>query len=68
MKKIIVSICAILLAFSLMSCKQNSTTDDVIIEIGESTKFTNEEVIKAADYVHQNFRISGMYFDKGMVL
>ncbi len=38
-----------------MSCKQNSTTDDVIIEIGESTKFTNEEVIKAADYVHQNF-------------
>jgi len=55
MKKFIVSICIILLAFSLMSCKENGTTDNVIVDVGESTKFTKEEINKAVVCVKQNF-------------
>lgn len=55
MKKIIVSLFAILLVFSLVSCKQNSTYEELITDIGDSTKFTEEEISNAIKMVKDNF-------------
>lgn len=55
MKKIIISFFIILLGLSLVSCKQSNITDDLIIDIGESTKFTKEEITEAVDLVKNNF-------------
>jgi hypothetical protein len=55
MRKIIIAIFTILLVFSLASCKQNNISDDLIIDIGESNKFTKEEITEAIDLVKDNF-------------
>ncbi|WP_406242595.1 DUF4829 domain-containing protein [Tissierella carlieri] len=55
MRKIIISIFTILLVFSLASYKQNNISDDLMIDIGESAKFTEEEITEAIDLVKNNF-------------
>ena len=55
MKKIIVSLFAILLAFSLVACNQKSTNEELITDIGDSTKFTEEEISNAIKIVKDNF-------------
>lgn len=52
MKKIIISVCIVLITISLVACKQN---DNVVVDVGESTKFTDEEIKKAIDCVKNNF-------------
>lgn len=55
MKKVIVSLFAILLVFSLVACNQKSTNEELITDIGDSTKFTEEEVSDAIKIVKDNF-------------
>ena len=55
MKKIIVSLFVILLVFSLVACNQKSTKEELIIDIGDSSKFTEEEIEDAIEVVRDNF-------------
>ena len=55
MKKAIVSLFAILLVFSLLACNQEATKDEPIIDIGDSAKFTKEEIGDAIKIVKDNF-------------
>lgn len=56
MKKIIISICLILLVFSLVSCKQAGKTDNVVVSIGESHKFSEIEIKNAVNCVKEKFK------------
>ncbi|MEG0775085.1 DUF4829 domain-containing protein [Clostridium sp.] len=56
MKKIVSFICLILVVVSLVGCKQSGATDNVTVDVGESTKFTKKEINKAIDSVINNFR------------
>lgn len=47
--------CIILLLFSLVACKQGNTTNDLIRDIGRSSKFTEKEITEAIDSVIDNF-------------
>ncbi|CCQ93816.1 conserved hypothetical protein [[Clostridium] ultunense Esp] len=55
MKKIIVSLFAILLVFSLVACNQKSTNEELTIDIGDSDKFNREEINNAIKIVKDNF-------------
>ncbi len=56
MKRIVISLFAILLVFSLVACNQKSTKEELIIDIGgDSTKFTEEEISNAIKIVKDNF-------------
>lgn len=54
MRKIIICFCIVIIMFSVAACK-NGTIDNVVIEVGESNKFTKEDITKAIDCVKQNF-------------
>lgn len=64
MRKIIISFCIMLLVFSLASCKRSNTTDGLIIDIGESNKFTKKEITEAIDLVKNNFNMPGSTLTK----
>jgi len=55
MKKSITFLCLILMIFSLVACKQSGSKDNVIVEVGQSTKFSKKEINAAMDCVIDNF-------------
>lgn len=64
MKKVILLISIIVLVFSLVACKQSNKVDDVITEVGESTKFNEREVSEAIDTVKNGFDFKGCTLKK----
>ncbi|MGN9166254.1 DUF4829 domain-containing protein [Tissierellaceae bacterium HCP3S3_D8] len=69
MRRIIISFFILLLASSLVSCKESSPADNLIIDIGESTKFTEEEITEAIDLVKDSFdfpacTLTKVWYDK----
>lgn len=64
MKKLILLISIIVLVFSLVACKQRSKVDDVMTEVGESTKFNKNEVSEAIDTVKNGFDFRGCTLKK----
>ncbi|MGN9166353.1 DUF4829 domain-containing protein [Tissierellaceae bacterium HCP3S3_D8] len=69
MRRIVISFFILLLVFSLVSCKESSPADNLIIDIEESTKFTEEEITEAIDRVKDNFdfpacTLTKVWYDK----
>lgn len=56
MKKMISILCIILAALSLVACKQVGKTNNVVVDIGESIKFNDEEINNAINCVKEKFR------------
>jgi len=57
MKKLLSIVCLILVCFSFSSCNQNAgKINNVVIDIGESTKFSREEIQTAVDCVINKFK------------
>lgn len=56
MKKIIVCICLILAAFSIVACKQVGKTNDVVVSIEKSNKFSEQEINDAISCVKEKFK------------
>ncbi|MPW27171.1 DUF4829 domain-containing protein [Alkalibaculum sp. M08DMB] len=56
MKKIIASICIILVVFSLAACKQVGKTNNVEVNTGKSNKFSQEEINDAINCVKKKFK------------
>lgn len=56
MKKMIYSLCLILLVLSLVSCKQAGKTNNVAVSIEKSSKFSEEEINDAINCVKQKFK------------
>lgn len=54
----------IIMILSLVACKQNNQVDNVITEVGESTKFNEEEVKEALDTVKNRFGFKGCTLKK----
>ena len=52
---LIVALLIIISAISLVACKQNANDDEVITDIGDSSKFTEEEITKAIEIVKDSF-------------
>lgn len=59
MKKNIIYLCLILSIFLLVSCKQGRVSNDIEIDIGESIKFSRDEIINASECVKSNFNFEG---------
>lgn len=57
MKKMIFFLCVILVTFSLVSCKQVGKTNNVVVSIGKSDKFSVEEINDAVNCVKKVSRI-----------
>ncbi len=55
MRRVIILFIIVSLPFSLVACNKNDISEDLIIDIGESTKFTKEEISKAIDLVKGDF-------------
>ena len=55
MKKIVIYLSMILMIFSLVGCNQNNKPTNIKIDIGESTKFSKEEIDNAVDCLKRNF-------------
>ncbi|MDD6796273.1 MAG: DUF4829 domain-containing protein [Clostridiaceae bacterium] len=55
MKKIIVSLCFAIFLLSLNGCNNTKVSNDLNIEIGKSTKFSQSEINDAIDCVKDNF-------------
>lgn len=55
MKKIVIYLSMILIIFSLVGCNQNNESIDIKVDIGESTKFSEEEINKAVDCLKRSF-------------
>ena len=55
-KKILISLCFILLAFFIISNIPGGKTDTVAVSIEESDKFTEEEINKAIKAVKKKFK------------
>ncbi|MGG5461121.1 DUF4829 domain-containing protein [Clostridium sp. B9] len=53
--KLILSMCLILILLPLVSCEINEESKNVGIDIGQSTKFTKEEIEKAINEIIYNF-------------
>ncbi|MGO1470547.1 MAG: DUF4829 domain-containing protein [Tissierella sp.] len=64
MKKNIILLSIIFLTFTLIACKQDRKVDNIIIDLGESTKFSQEEVKEAIDTVKDNFDFKGCTLKK----
>ena len=56
MKKMMFVLCAILVAFSLVSSKQVGKTNNVVMNIGKSDKFSVEEINVALNCVKKSFK------------
>lgn len=55
MKKIVIYLSMILMIFSLVGCNQNNKPTNIKIDIGESTKFSKEEIDNAVDCLKRSF-------------
>ena len=55
MKKIVIYLSMILMIFLLVGCNQNNKPTDIKLDIGESTKFSKEEIDNAVDCLKRNF-------------
>lgn len=55
MKKIFTYLSMILMIFSLVGCNQNNKPTNIKIDIGESTKFSKEEIDNAVDCLKRSF-------------
>ncbi|RDY26261.1 DUF4829 domain-containing protein [Romboutsia weinsteinii] len=55
MKRIAIYLSMILLIFSLVGCNRNDESTNIKIDIGESTKFSEEEINKAVECLKRNF-------------
>ena len=55
MKKIVIYLSMILMIFSLVGCNQNNKPTDIKVDIGESTKFSKEEIDNAVDCLKRSF-------------
>ena len=55
MKKIVIYLSMILMIFSLAGCNQNNKPTDIKLDIGESTKFSKEEIDNAVDCLKRSF-------------
>lgn len=59
MKKVVVMIVFILSMFSLISCDKAKVSNDISIEVSESSKFSEIEIENAIQYVSDNFSFPG---------
>ena len=55
MKKIVIYLSMILMIFSLVGCNQNNKPTNINVDIGESTKFSKEEIDNAVDCLKRSF-------------
>lgn len=55
MKRVIFLFGFFLLSFLFAACKKSGEREDIIIEIGDSTNFTENEISEAIDIVIDNF-------------
>ena len=55
MKKIVIYLSMILMIFLLVGCNQNNKPTDIKLDIGESTKFSKEEIDNAVDCLKISF-------------
>ena len=55
MKKIVIYLSMILMIFLLVGCNQNNKLTNIKIDIGESTKFSKEEIDNAVDCLKRSF-------------
>ena len=55
MKKIFTYLSMILMIFLLVGCNQNNKPTNIKIDIGESTKFSKEEIDNAVDCLKRSF-------------
>ena len=55
MKKIVIYLSMILMIFSLVGCNQNNKPTNIKLYIGESTKFSKEEIDNAVDCLKRSF-------------
>ena len=55
MKKIVIYLSMILMIFSLVGCNQNNKPTNIKVDIGESTKFSKEEIDNAVDCLKSSF-------------
>ena len=55
MKKIVIYLSMILMIFLLVGCNQNNKPTDIKVDIGESTKFSKEEIDNAVDCLKRSF-------------
>lgn len=55
MKKIVIYLSMILMIFSLVGCNQNNKPTNIKVDIGESTKFSKEEIDNAVDCLKRSF-------------
>ena len=62
--KIAIFILVVVIVIVISTTKQRGITDNVVINIGESSKFTEEEINKAVDCVINNFDLSGCTLTK----
>ena len=64
MKKLIICLCFILSIFSLVGCNKGKVSNDIKIEVSESTKFSKEEIDNAIKCVKDNFSFEGSTLTK----
>lgn len=62
MKKIIISLLSILLIGSLVACSKEN--NEIVIEISESTKFSEDEINSAINCVKDNFSFPAATLEK----
>lgn len=56
MNKIIFFLCLILVMFSLVACKQVGKTNNVVVNVEKSDKFSEEEINDAINCVKEKFK------------
>jgi hypothetical protein len=54
---LLVSIGLIILSITLIACSNRGNTDNVVIDIGRSEKFSSDEINSAMDCVIQKFKV-----------
>lgn len=64
MKKIIILFCCLLSVFSLVACNKGSVSNDILIEVSKSTKFSKDEIENAIQNVKSNFSFPGATLTK----
>ena len=55
MKQLVIYLSMILMIFLLVGCNQNNKTTNIKLDIGESTKFSKEEIDNAVDCLKRSF-------------
>jgi len=69
MKKISIYLSMILIMFSLVGCNQTTESNNIEVNLGKSTKFTQEEINKAVDCLKSDFdfkscTLTKIYYDE----